>query len=269
MDLNTIEHVVRPRARSELPAPAPGDAFLAGGTSLFSEPQPHLRRLVDLASLGWVPVEKSAAGLRIAATCTLEQLGAVEVTAAWPALSLFAETADSLWGSFKIHKAATVGGNLCLALPAAPVAGLAAALDGVCEIWCPDRGVRTLPALDFVTGDGRNALAPGELLRAVSWPARALRRRAAFCQTSLTSYGRSGALVIATRDAEAWAVTITAAVRRPVRIAFAARPNHAMLHSAIDAAIPASVVHDDVHGSPAWRRHMTHRLAREAVDALS
>ncbi len=269
MDLNTIQRVVRPRARDELPAPAQGDAFLAGGTSLFSEPQPHLRRLIDLASLRWAAIETSDAGLRIAATCTLEQLGAVEVTAAWPALVLFAETADALWGSFKIHKAATVGGNLCLALPAAPVAALAAALAGVCEIWCPDGGVRMLPALDFITGDGRNALAPGELLRAVALPARALRHRVAFRQASLTSFGRSGALVIATRDAEARAVTITAAVRRPVRIAFDAPPSPDVLRAAIDAAIPPGLLHDDVHGSPAWRRHMTHRLAREAMDALA
>lgn len=269
MDLNTIEQVVRPRARGELPTPLQGDAFLAGGTYLYSEPQPHLRRLIDLASLGWIPVETSAGGMRIAATCTLERLGAVEVTAAWPALALFGKTADALWGSFKIHKAATVGGNLCLALPAAPVAALAAALEGVCEVWCPDGSVRELAALDFVQGENRNALAPGEVLRAVRLPARALQRRAAFRQASLTGFGRSGALVIATRDAGAWAVTITAAVRRPVRIVFAAAPAPDVLHAAIDAAMPASLLHDDVHGSPAWRRHMAHRLAREAMAALA
>lgn len=269
MDLNTIERVVRPRAREGIPAPLPGDAFLAGGTWLFSELQPHLRRLVDLGGLAWTAVETSETGLRIGATCTLERLGALGVTRAWPALGLFAETIDAIWGSFKIQKAATVGGNLCLALPASPVAALAAALDGVCEIWCPDGSARTLAALDFVIGNGRNALAPGELLRAVSLPARALRRRAAFRRASLTGLGRSGALVIATRDAEACALTVTASVRRPVRIAFASRPDHAVLHAAIDAAIPGSLVHDDVHGSPAWRRHMTHRLAREAMDALS
>lgn len=268
MDLNTIREVVQPRTRGELPAPEPGDAFLAGGTSLFSEPQPHLRRLIDLASLGWTPVEASDAGLRIAATCTLEQLGAMEVTAAWPASTLFAETVDALWGSFKIHKAATVGGNLCLALPAAPMAALAASLAAVCEIWCPDGSAREVAALDFITGDGRSALRPGEILRAMRLPARALGAHVALRQASLTRFGRSGALVIATRDAEAWAVTITAAVRRPVRVAFAARPSAEALHDAIAAAVPASLLHDDVHGSPAWRRQMMHRLARAAVDAL-
>ena len=30
--------------------------MLAGGTWLFSEPQPHLRQLIDLTGLGWSPI---------------------------------------------------------------------------------------------------------------------------------------------------------------------------------------------------------------------
>ena len=48
MDLNTITEVVRPHSRTELPAWTVGDAWLAGGTWLFSEPQVHLTRLIDL-----------------------------------------------------------------------------------------------------------------------------------------------------------------------------------------------------------------------------
>ena len=53
MDLNTIAEVARPGTREQLPVWTAGDAWLAGGTWLFSEPQVHLRRLVDLANLGW------------------------------------------------------------------------------------------------------------------------------------------------------------------------------------------------------------------------
>lgn len=275
MDLTSIEEVVRPGARAALPARRDGDAFLAGGTWLFSEPQPGLRRLIDLEALGWPAVEIGADGVRIGATCTLATLAATALPAAWPAGALFGAAVEALWGSFKIHQAATVGGNLCLALPASPIAALAVALDASCEIWCPDGGVRHLAALDFVTGDGRNALAPGELLRAVALPAAALRRRAVLRRASLTTFGRSAALAIATRDAEgpAVALAITASVRRPVRIGFPALPAPPALAAAIEAAIddPAlgTLLHDDVHGAPAWRRHMTHRLAREAMEALA
>src|SRR4051812_45836112 len=48
MDLNTICEVTRPRSREEVAPWRTGDAWLAGGTWLFSEPQPDIRRLTDL-----------------------------------------------------------------------------------------------------------------------------------------------------------------------------------------------------------------------------
>jgi hypothetical protein len=71
MDLNTISEVARPRARAEMPVWRAGDAWLGGGTWLFSEPQPRVTRLIDLAGLGWQPLRASAEGLKIAATCTI------------------------------------------------------------------------------------------------------------------------------------------------------------------------------------------------------
>jgi hypothetical protein len=53
LDINTITDVVR-RPSDRLGAQSrDGDAWLAGGTWLFSDQQPDLRRLVDLMSLGW------------------------------------------------------------------------------------------------------------------------------------------------------------------------------------------------------------------------
>ncbi|OYX80517.1 MAG: FAD-binding molybdopterin dehydrogenase, partial [Bradyrhizobium sp. 35-63-5] len=74
MDLNTISAVTRPTARAELTGWRDGDAYVGGGTWLFSEPQPRLTRLIDLTALGWTPLTVSADGLEIAATCTLAQL---------------------------------------------------------------------------------------------------------------------------------------------------------------------------------------------------
>ena len=39
MDLNTVTVIARPRSRDEIKLFAEGDAYLAGGTWLFSEPQ--------------------------------------------------------------------------------------------------------------------------------------------------------------------------------------------------------------------------------------
>ena len=262
MDLNTITEIGRPRVRGDLPPWRAGDAWLAGGTWLFSEPQPELSRLVDLAGLGWPSLEIGAEGLRVGATCTLARLEAAALPTAWRAAPLFGQCCRALVGSFKICNAATVGGNLCLALPAGPMAAAAVALDGVCAIWTPDGGERRLPAAEFVLGPQRNALAPGELLRAIDLPAAALRRHAAFRRISLTPLGRSAALLVGTTAPEGgFALTVTAATRRPVRLDLSGPPSAAELRDALDRAIPDALYHDDVHGAPDWRRHMTYRLA--------
>jgi CO/xanthine dehydrogenase FAD-binding subunit len=151
VDLSTVESLQTVRTRAESDGWIDGDAWLAGGTWLLSEPQPHLRRLRDLAGLGWAPVVVSQGGLVIAATCTIAQLTAVPLPAVWLAGVLVGQCARAFLSSFKIQHVATVGGNLCAALPAGPMISLAAALDGECEIWAGDRSW-VVSAVDFVVG---------------------------------------------------------------------------------------------------------------------
>ncbi len=88
MDLHTVTSVVAPREFCELPSWTSGDAWLAGGTWLFSEPQPHLRRLIDLSSLGWTPATITDDGLSLTGTCTIAQLERLELPQAWIAAPL-------------------------------------------------------------------------------------------------------------------------------------------------------------------------------------
>lgn len=270
MDLPGVELVARPATRAQLPAPAPGDAYLAGGSWLFSTPQPGLRRLVDLAALRWPAVTVRDDGIELAATCTLAELAALEVPAHWPALALARECCEALRGSFKVWNAATVGGNLCLALPAGPIAALAAALDAHCTIWEPGGGERELHAAELITGPGRTALQPGELLRAVTLPARWLAARTALRRASLTTHGRSAALVIGRVDAAGrLLLTITAATPRPVQLRLPAIPDRVELAGRVAEAGDEAGWFDDVHGDPAWRRHLTQRLAGEVAAELA
>ncbi|TGE02531.1 FAD binding domain-containing protein [Methylobacterium nonmethylotrophicum] len=270
MDLNSITDVVAPRARDALPAWRPGDAWLAGGTWLFSEPQDGIGRLVDLPSLGWDPIRVTAEGLEIAATCTIAALDRVELPAPFTAAPLIGQCCRALLGSFKVWNAATVGGNLCLALPAGPMIALAVALDGTGLIWTPDGGERRLAVRDLVRGPQDTALAPGEILRSIHLPKAALTRRTAFRRLSLSPNGRSGALVIGTLDASgAFALTVTASTRRPVRIDTPGLPDADALRAALAGAVPDGLWYDDVHGAPDWRRHVTGLLAEEARAELA
>jgi CO/xanthine dehydrogenase FAD-binding subunit len=271
MDLNTITEIERPRRRAELPPWNAGDAWLAGGTWLFSEPQPKLSRLIDIVDLGWPSLEITEHGLRIAATCKIAELDAMTWPANWTASPLVDQCCRAFLASFKIWNMATVGGNLCMSLPAGPMISLTAALDGVCTIWMPDGNERRVAVVDFVLAPQRNALQPGELLRAIELPASALRRRPAFRQISLSPLGRSGALLIGTvsPDDGSFVLTVTAATPRPVRLSFPVVPPCATLRAQLEAEIPQTRYYDDIHGSPAWRRHMTLQFAEEIRGELA
>jgi CO/xanthine dehydrogenase FAD-binding subunit len=141
---------------------------------------------------------------------------------------------------------------------------LTAALDGICTIWKADGSEQKVYVDDFVTGNQRNVLAPGDLLRQIAIPLAALKRRSAFRQISLTPVGRSAALLIGSIGSEGtFALTVTGSTVRPVQLSFARIPPADELHEAIHQRIPDPIYHNDVHGKPAWRKHMTLRLAEE------
>jgi CO/xanthine dehydrogenase FAD-binding subunit len=264
MDLNTITEVAHPHNRAQLPIWTAGDAWLAGGTWLFSEPQLHLTRLIDLTDLKWPALTIRESGLTIAATCTVAQLDAFTYPPEWIASPLVNQCCRAFLASFKIWKTATVGGNLCMSLPAGPMISLTAALEGICTIWKADGGEQKTAVVDFVTGNQRNVLAPGDLLRQIDLPLAALTRRAAFRQISLTPAGRSAALLIGSLSGgDDLTMTVTASTTRPVQLSFPGIPRPEQLREAILDRIPNEIYHNDVHGKPAWRKHMTLRLAEE------
>jgi CO/xanthine dehydrogenase FAD-binding subunit len=264
MDLNTISDVVRPASRAQLPVWTAGDAWLAGGTWLFSEPQEHLKRLVDLTDLKWPALTISESGLSIAATCTVAHLDAMACPPDWIAAPLISQCCRAFLASFKIWKTATVGGNICMSLPAGPMISLTSALDGVATIWQADGGERRIAVTDFVTGNQRNGLLSGDLLRQIDIPLGALKRRSAFRQISLTPVGRSAALLIGSVAADGtFALTVTASTVRPIKLFFTSIPQAAELRATILHRIPDDLCHTDVHGKPIWRKHMTLRLAEE------
>lgn len=265
MDLGTVTDLV-PAALP--PDWRPGDAWLAGGTWLFSEPQEHLTRLLDLSAHDWPALEVHPDRLVIAATCTIAQLHAFEPPPEWTVGPLVRACCEAFLASFKVWNVATVGGNLANALPAGPMISLTAALGGRCELWRPDGGIRHLDAVDLVTGDSLTALAPGELIRSITLPAAALRSRTAIRRRSLTTLGRSAALLIGRLDAGAGGdgglvLTVTASTVRPYQLRFPGVPGPGELAAVLGAAIPPGAYHDDPHGLPVWRRHLTRLLAEE------
>jgi len=264
----------------------PGDSWLAGGTVIYSYGTDITRgaptRLLDITGAGWQPITWHDNGdLEIAATCRIADLrdladdplpgGAPR--RALPGLDVIPPVCDSFVASWKIWHVSTVGGNVATALPAGPMISLLTAWDATALILRPDGRRRRSSVADLVTGPARTRLGYGELIRSFLVPGEALRQPHAFRRISLTERGRSAALLIGRRTTERSArVSITASVPRPIVLDLVVTPRRADAAAwriAIDAAAAgAGGWYDDIHGEPAWRRLMTHRLGDEIVAEL-
>ncbi|BAH52674.1 FAD binding domain-containing protein [Rhodococcus opacus] len=263
MDLSFVTQISAPRSRDDLPAPEPGTAYLAGGTWLYSEPQPTITRLVDLATLDWPAITVHDDELELAATCTIENLCDAPLPAEWVAKSLFRPCAESLVASWKIWHTATVGGNLALALPAGAMITLCCALDAEALVWAPDGGERRVPVDRFVTGAGRTTLGAGELIRSIHLPAAALRGRTSLRKIAYSPLGRSGALLVGRVGSDGFTLTVTASTIRPFVLRFPAPPDPGLLSRSLSEQISVDDYLTDAHGAADWRRHVTGVLAEE------
>jgi CO/xanthine dehydrogenase FAD-binding subunit len=263
MDLICVENVVRPRGDDEFPPWQRGDRFVAGGTWLFSEPQPDVSRLIDLSQLPWVPFVVRDVEVEIGANCTYTLLEASD----WlglPGKDLFRAAIRSLSSSFKTYGLATVGGNLCLAYAKGMMGPVMVSLGATYELVSAERKLRRVAAADFQTGVCLTVLQPGEYLRRVLIPRPSLSRRAVLKRASFTATSHVTAMVIATALPEVHEVqlTLSGALAYPVRIALdSRRPPHAL----IDEVCAKHPMMNDAHGSPSYRKALLHALAADAI----
>ncbi len=177
---------------------------LAGGQSLV--PMLALRlaafeHLVDIGRIeGLAGIERRDGHLRIGAGTTeaaVEQ--SAEVADAVPLLA----RATPFVGHVQIRNRGTVGGCIAHADPAGEYPAVALALDAEIEATSP-RGTRTIPAAELFTGLWSTALAPDELLTAVTFPVWSGRRGAAVEELARRhgDFAIAGALVAVQLDGD-------------------------------------------------------------------
>ena len=265
MDQNTVRAFVVPPPDDPLLDWREGDAWLAGGTLVFYTPMPHLRRLRDLSQMDWPSITVREDGLELAATCVITELHEFIPPPQWTAGPFLRASVEEYLASFKVWNRQTVGGNICTSLPAGPMVTMGAALEATYTLWATDRSVRTVPAIEFVTGNNANILRPGELLRSIHIPLASLMRRYAVRRFTLTKHGRSSIYLVGTSDPVSGEllITVTAATIHPVHVRFATPPSAPELVAALDETIPIELYFDDPNGTPAHRRHLTYVFAEE------
>lgn len=271
MDQHTITGYRHARDRTDLTL-APGERIVAGGTWFFGKPQTDTTGIVDISDIGWPSTEVLPdGGLRVAATCTIAELADFASQPwwdpHWSAGPLFAQCADALLASWKIWQVATVGGNICRSYAAASMVSLAAALDGEALLWSPDGTQRRARVAELITGDGTNNLGAGEVLRAIDFPAYALRSRTGFRKIALAELGRSGAVVTGRVDEDGVSTfAVTAATLTPTVMRYPRLPQIDRLYADVTAA---DGYYTDPQGRADWRRAVSAVLATEIRHELA
>ena len=263
-------------------AERPEAAVIAGGTDLVVGARSGKRQLPQsLIAIDRLPgldaIEESPdGGLRIGALVTHSALEASPVVSgSWSALS----DASALVGSPATRHLGTIGGNICNASPAMEVGGPLIVFKASVELMSK-KGVRTVPFESFVTGPGKTARQPDELLTAIIIPALPTRGRTGSAYQRL-EYRQAmeiavvGAAAVVSIDAQkrCWArIALTAVAPTCVRAVAAEKllagkhlDEEGLLERVGAAATEAAAPIDDVRASAEYRRAMVPVIVRRAL----
>ena len=239
-----------------------GVRYLAGGQSLIQAMRLRLSqsdRLVDLggvADLRQIRAENN--GVTIGAMATHASVARnADVRRVAPAI---AELAGGI-GDPMVRNMGTLGGSIANADPAADYPAALLALGATVQT---DR--REIPAEQFFTGLYETALAPGELVTAVSFP---IPQKAAYAKYRQPASRFALVGVFVAQTAAGVRVAVTGAKSQvfraqPLEDALAASFTPA---AAKAVALPATDVNADLHASAEYRAAMISVMAARAVEA--
>lgn len=255
----------RPSSSADAAAAIQGDArYLAGGQSLVQAMRLRLSSAERLVDLGGVADLKGicldGGNVVIGAMSTHASVArSAEVQQACPAL---AELAGGI-GDQMVRNQGTLGGSIANADPAACYP---AGLLGLGATVHTDR--RTIAADDFFVDLYTTALQPGELVKAVSFPAL---RRAAYIKYKQPASRFALVGVFVSQGPAGVRVAVTGAKSTVYRVA---ELEQALTQSFTPEAakavkLPATGINSDLHGTAAYRAAMISVMAARAVAAAN
>lgn len=263
MDLYGVETYLRPKSLGEVKNWQSNWNWLAGGTWIFNQVEPQVKTLVDMQQLDWGEIEITSEGLTVGATCIQNDLLDFTFPAAWTATEALKDAVREL-ASFKLSHAATVGGNICLALSASTFIPVAIALGARYEIWRSDGEAYFVDAVDFQTAPQQTILRSGEVLRRIFIPAKNLEWQTSFKRMAVCTAGYAIAIVVTAYHPPSQQVRfgIGGSVKSPCLIV--GTNGHSPLQT-----IPLQAYIDDERASAAYRRHITQVLMQRGIAELT
>jgi len=170
--------------------------LIAGGTDLLVEKSPQVEVLIDITGLGLDYIKSDSQGTRIGATTTFADIEASPALYKSPH-NILAQAARQM-GTPLIRNMATIGGNLCSAVPSADSAPPLLVLDATLSIAGPT-GERSIDIADFFLDARKNALKRDELLTEIQLPALPDRTGTAFVKEGRVATGDLAVVNVAVR----------------------------------------------------------------------
>lgn len=253
--------------------------ILAGGTDFYPAlgDRPLRHDVLDINGLDELRgISHDDAFIRIGARTTWTDVVRSDLPPAFDALKQAAREV----GSIQIQNAATVAGNLCNASPAADGVPALFVLDAEVELRSA-AGTRSLPLTDFIIGNRRTALQPGELVTAILVPKTSAAGRSAFEKLGVRRYLVISIAMAAARVETESGRIVRAAVAVGACSVVARRLTAleeaimgvpvAELREAIRAAPGFDVLSpiDDVRGTAGYRREAAREIVTRALLAAA
>ena len=252
---------------------------LAGGSDVLLRIEEETIRpqvLIDIKGLPELQkISYSAdSGLSLGATATISALSVHNDVRRH--YSLLAKVSQHV-GSVRIRNRATVGGNVCSALPQTDLSPALLCYDATCHLWslC---GERVVPLSEFYKGTRQTALQQGELLVRITLPAS--RSQTYGVYHTLRTGGHTtvvGAAVLARREqthpAE-WRIALAAAAPYAIRAYEAetylqtVNPDDLVAETAAELAARAAQPADDIRASAHYRKSMVGVLVRRGIEEV-
>jgi CO/xanthine dehydrogenase FAD-binding subunit len=254
----------------------PDARVLAGCTDIFPTAGERLLagRHVDvtaLPALRGIRIEGDS--IRIGGAVTWSDLAKAELPLAFNALRAAAREI----GGIQIQNRGTLAGNLCNASPAADGVPPLLVLNTEVELVSV-RGQRRVPLVEFIIGNRRTALRPGEILTAVFVPQPAPTARSSFVKLGARRYLVISIVMVAVlldvvegrvREARVAAGACSAAAKRlpEVERSLIGAPAHTGLGDLVEGGHLAELSPiNDLRGSTEYRRDAALTLVRRAIE---
>ncbi|MCC7487109.1 MAG: FAD binding domain-containing protein [Burkholderiales bacterium] len=258
-----------------------GFPLLAGGTDLYPALGQGVRAagMIDISRVAALrePIRRAEEGWVIPALTTWTQLIEAGLP---PRLRALTQAAREIGGR-QVQNAGTVGGNICNASPAADGVAALLALEAT-VVLAGAAGERRVPLGDFILGNRRCGLEPGEILRGVIVPERSGRHGSTFRKLGGRRYLVISIVMVAVaielddaRRVRSAGIAVGACADRALRLADAERrlagadARRLDAFHVTDSELAALAPIDDVRGSAPFRRHAVKSLVDETVRELA